>query len=264
MDVVIAILGLGEAGCEIARDLVAAGAVVRGYDPRVPSPDGVLACTDEADASTGADLVLNLNSAQDAPVALTNARAALGPTTVFADLNTASARDKQQLWGMLEGSGFVDVALMSPVPGRGLRTPMLAAGPAAQRYRNLLAPLGASVTVLDADPGAAATHKLLRSVFYKGLAAAVLEALTAAERAGLTDWLRANITEELVRADATTLDRLVDGSHRHALRRSHEMSAATDLLTDLAVPPRIAAASRDLLAELAAGTNDARQPDRSR
>lgn len=31
----IAILGLGEAGSEIARDLVAAGADVRGYDPNV-------------------------------------------------------------------------------------------------------------------------------------------------------------------------------------------------------------------------------------
>ena len=30
----IAVLGLGEAGSEIARDLVAAGVDVRGYDPR--------------------------------------------------------------------------------------------------------------------------------------------------------------------------------------------------------------------------------------
>jgi 3-hydroxyisobutyrate dehydrogenase-like beta-hydroxyacid dehydrogenase len=32
---VIAVLGLGEAGSVIAHDLVAAGAVVRGYDPAV-------------------------------------------------------------------------------------------------------------------------------------------------------------------------------------------------------------------------------------
>ena len=34
-------LGLGEAGGEIARDLVAAGADVRGFDPLVAPPAGV-------------------------------------------------------------------------------------------------------------------------------------------------------------------------------------------------------------------------------
>ena len=37
----IAVLGLGEAGSEIARDLVAAGADVRGYDPKAITVDGV-------------------------------------------------------------------------------------------------------------------------------------------------------------------------------------------------------------------------------
>jgi len=36
---VVAVLGLGEAGALIAADLVAAGAVVRGFDPHVrPGP----------------------------------------------------------------------------------------------------------------------------------------------------------------------------------------------------------------------------------
>ncbi|MCP9970850.1 hypothetical protein LUX57_41565 [Actinomadura madurae] len=39
---VIAVLGLGEAGGAIARDLVAAGAVVRGYDPLVAASGGIV------------------------------------------------------------------------------------------------------------------------------------------------------------------------------------------------------------------------------
>src|SRR5260370_17198297 len=39
---VIAVLGLGEAGSLIARDLLAAGAIVRGYDPAVTAPDGLI------------------------------------------------------------------------------------------------------------------------------------------------------------------------------------------------------------------------------
>ena len=38
--VVVAVLGLGEAGSRIAADLAAAGAVVRGFDPLVPAGAG--------------------------------------------------------------------------------------------------------------------------------------------------------------------------------------------------------------------------------
>jgi 3-hydroxyisobutyrate dehydrogenase-like beta-hydroxyacid dehydrogenase len=247
----IALLGLGEAGAEIARDLVAAGADVRGYDPAVPAVDGVAARADEADAVRDADLVLSANSSHDALTALTNALPGLRPGTVWADLNTASPGVKAAL---AEAAGsdvaVVDVALMAPVPGRGLRTPMLVSGPAAERYAELLSPLGAEVTVQPGPVGEAISRKLLRSVFYKGLAAAVVEALAAGEAAGCGDWLRADISAELAGFDDRTIDRLVDGTHKHARRRADEMAAATEQLTELGVRPRIAAAARDLLAEL--------------
>ena len=46
------------------------------------------------------------------------------------------------------------------------------------------------------------------------------------------------------------LDRLVEGSRKHAGRRVDEMDAARELLLELGVEPRIAAASAALLAEL--------------
>lgn len=93
----IALLGLGEAGSEIARDLVALGADVRGYDPRVAPPPGVLPRPDEAAAVADADLVLSVNSAADAPVALRNALPRLRPGAVWADLNTAAPAVKRDL-----------------------------------------------------------------------------------------------------------------------------------------------------------------------
>ena len=102
-------------------------------------------------------------------------------------------------------------------------------------------------------PGTAATRKLVRSVFYKGLAAAVIESLRAGRAAGCEDWLRENIANELTQASAATVERLVDGSVRHARRRIDEMAASTQLLTELGIEPRIAHASelwlRQLLAE---------------
>ncbi|MEV4539167.1 DUF1932 domain-containing protein [Asanoa sp. NPDC049518] len=75
----------------------------------------------------------------------------------------------------------------------------------------------------------------------------MVEALAAAEAAGCADWLRDNISEELAGFDARTIDRLVDGTHRHARRRADEMSAAAEQLEALGVEPRITTAARDLL-----------------
>jgi 3-hydroxyisobutyrate dehydrogenase-like beta-hydroxyacid dehydrogenase len=248
----IAVLGLGEAGSEIARDLVAAGADVRGYDPRAITVPGVQSRGSEAEAVADADLVLSVNSGHDAMTALLNALPALRPGTLWADLNTASPGLKAALAEKAAEREVpvVDVALLSPVPGKGLRTPMLVSGEAADRYTEVLAGLGADVAVQPGPVGTASSRKLLRSVFYKGLAAAVVEALRGAEAAGCADWLRGNIAAELAGFDERAVDRLVDGTHTHARRRADEMAAATEQLRELGVPARVAAAARDLLAEL--------------
>lgn len=251
----IALLGLGEAGSEIARDLVAAGADVRGYDPKVQPDKGIAPRSSEADAVADADLVLSVNSSHDALPALENSLPALRPGTIWADLNTASPGLKAALSRRLDSREVpvVDVALMSPVPGKGLRTPMLASGPGASRYAEIFLGFGIEVNIQPGPPGAAISRKLLRSVFYKGLAAAVVEALTAGQAAGCQDWLRENIRAELAGFDDRTIDRLVEGSYQHARRRADEMAAATDQLLELGVEPRIATAARDVLLELRNG-----------
>jgi 3-hydroxyisobutyrate dehydrogenase-like beta-hydroxyacid dehydrogenase len=248
----IAVLGLGEAGSEIARDLVTAGGDVRGYDPQAIVVEGVQPRGSEAETVGDADLVLSVNSSHDAVTALLNALPALRAGTVWADLNTAAPRVKVALVEQLTGRDVpvVDVALMSPVPGRGLRTPMLASGEGAARYAEVLAGFGVEVAVQPGPAGEASSRKLLRSVFYKGLAAAVVESLVAAEAAGCADWLRGNIGAELAGFDERSIDRLVEGTHRHARRRADEMTAAAEQLVDLGVAPRITAAARDLLADL--------------
>ena len=69
MSGVIAVLGFGEAGSLLTRDLVAAGASVRGFDPAVPAPAGVTEAGSDAEAAAGADLVLSVNSAKEAVAA---------------------------------------------------------------------------------------------------------------------------------------------------------------------------------------------------
>jgi 3-hydroxyisobutyrate dehydrogenase-like beta-hydroxyacid dehydrogenase len=255
---VIAVLGLGEAGSVIARDLLAAGAEVRGYDPAVAAAvaaPGITGTGSEAEAAHGADLVLSVNSAKAAVDAFRAGLRGLRRDALWADLNTASPDAKRQLASLAGAGGvpFADVAMMAPVPGRGLRVPMLASGEGAARYAELLNPLGADIELLDGPAGLAAARKLLRSVFYKGMAAAVVEALEAARAAGDEDWLREHITAELTSADPGTVKRVIEGTYKHALRRTAEMESAADMLTGLGVPPLIAEASRAVHERLSRG-----------
>lgn len=127
---VIAVLGLGEAGSEIAADLVAAGAVVHAYDPKVAAPAAVRGFGSDADAARGASVILALTSAHEAAQTLALALPGIGAGASYADLNTGSAGLKASLaqTAARAGVSFADVALMAPVPGAGLRTPMLASG----------------------------------------------------------------------------------------------------------------------------------------
>jgi 3-hydroxyisobutyrate dehydrogenase-like beta-hydroxyacid dehydrogenase len=104
--------------------------------------------------------------------------------------------------------------------------------------------------VVGEEPGQAAVRKLLRSVFMKGLAAAAIEALSAAAAAGCEDWLREEIAGALTSADAALLERLETGSRRHAARRVHEVEDASALLRELGVEPRISEASAGWLTQL--------------
>lgn len=238
----VAVLGLGEAGGRLAADLTAAGAEVHGYDPAV-TPDG-----DVREAVAGCDVVLSVNTAAVAAAVAASVREALAPAAVYADLNTSAPALKRELAALLAGVPFADVALLGPVPARGLATPALASGDGAEAFAARIGPLGMPIEVVSPTPGDAARRKLLRSVFMKGVAAATIESLEAAEAAGEVDWLRPELDAVL---GETLVDRLVDGSRRHAVRRVEEMEAAAELLRELGVEPSVADAAADVLRRLA-------------
>ena len=235
-------LGLGEAGGRLAADLAAAGAEVQGYDP-VVTPDG-----DAAETVAGCDVVLSVNSAAVAHAVASSVRDRLRPGAVYADLNTSAPRLKRELAALVTDALFADVALLGPVPARGLATPALASGPGAEAFRAALGPLGMPVEVVSAAAGDAARRKLLRSVFMKGVAAAAVESLEAAAAAGEEAWVRGEIAGVL---GEPLLDRFVEGSRIHAVRRIEEMEAAAELLRELGIEPRVAEAAAGVLRRLA-------------
>ena len=239
MSVRIAVFGLGEAGSAIGADLARAGAEVHGFDPAdVDTPTGVIRHDDPLGAVSGADVVLGITAAVDAREAMLQAWDEVGPDACYADLATAGPDLKRELAGVAEERDvkFSDVALMAPVPGRGLATPALASGTGAEDLATMLNPLGARIEVIEGEAGAAAARKLMRSIVTKGMAGLVLEGMAAARATGQEDWAWDHIVETLTATDESFLQRLLEGTETHATRRLAEMEAVAGFLTDLGVP----------------------------
>jgi hypothetical protein len=86
----------------------------------------------------------------------------------------------------------------------------------------------------------------------KGLAAAVLEAVSAGAAAGCEDWVRGQIAEELGENGPALVERLITGTTAHAGRRVHEVEASRDYLAELGVRTSVCEATLAWLEELAA------------
>lgn len=251
----VAVLGMGEAGRRYAADLVAAGHAVVAFDPAdVSFPDGVERAESPARAASGAGLVISLTGARFAEDAARQV-AESGAGACFADFNSADVVTKHAVEAALPGTPVADVAVLAPVPRAGARTPLVVSGSGARTVAEVFGPAGAAVEVLDADVGAAAGRKLLRSVFMKGLAATVLESISAAEYAGCAQWARAQIAAEL--GSAELVDRLIDGSRQHAARRVHEMRDCRSYLDELGAATDVCDATITWLQRLAGDASTA-------
>lgn len=235
----VALLGLGEAGQLYAEGLVGLGAEVSAFDPVVERRiDGVRRESSVASAVAAAELIVSLVGAAHAAEVLRDALPAMRAPSLFADFNTGSPAQKRQLASEAEHAAipFADVAIMAPVPRAGVKTPILVSGDGSTRFAAMWSMLGLPVENVGPTPGSAAGLKMLRSVFMKGLAGLVFESVSAAAMAGSAEWLTGQIAGELGPDGPALVDRLLDGTRRHAVRREHEMRDALGYLQSLDAP----------------------------
>jgi len=248
---IIAILGIGEAGGTLARDLIAKGITVRGWDPEPRNlPDGLDFADSNPAAVAGADIILSVNWASVAIDVAKEVAPVLQPNQLYADLNTAAPQLKRDIAPIIEKTNalFVDAALMDPVPPKGLGTQVYASGSGAELFAEKMIPFGMPVTYLDKEAGNAATHKLVRSIMYKGVAAVIIECLEAAEKLDMTEYARKQMLKIIY--DEPMIDRFVSGSIKHAKRRVEEMKAVVEMLDSIGVSAFTSQASVNRLKEL--------------
>jgi 3-hydroxyisobutyrate dehydrogenase-like beta-hydroxyacid dehydrogenase len=164
---------------------------------------------------------------------------------VLVDINAASPEAKIRVANAVaqSGGGFVDVSLMGAVSLYGHRVPLEVSGTAAEAFASTFGALGFKIHVISDKAGDAASIKMLRSIALKGMGAAVIEALVAAERLGVAEQAFHAICDPM---DATSFSEwtvmclLTDGLH--AGRRAAEMEAAITFLNDMKEPPIVSAA----------------------
>lgn len=252
----VAVIGLGEAGRIYGTALHAAGHDVRGFDAYSSTPvDGVEVATTVGHAVWEADVVLTLTAASASRTVAEQVAGELKQGAIYVDCTSSAPEAKKRLTDTFAARpdvGLADVAILGPVVQLGVGTPLMAAGPAAATVASLMQPLGTVVEVVAGDLGDAMAHKLLRSVFMKGLAAAVTEAVTAGRAVGFEEWIRYQVSRELADDGQRTIDRFIRGSVLHSRRRADEMEAAVAYLTGLGVDATIARATAEHLRKLTA------------
>ncbi len=260
-------LGFGEAGFHMGKGLAGAGlAGIVAYDKYADDPKAGALIRQRA-AEAGVALVPSVRMlcrAANVIIALVPGRAAfravraavrhLTPDHLYADAGTASVNAMKEAGRILEGkAGFVDVAMMGAVPLAGHKVAILASGSHAEAFRQAMERYGMHIRVVGEHPGAATAMKLIRSVFMKGIAAVLIEALEAAHRHGVLQAMAEDIggyMDEHPFPDH--IRRFVCGTAVHAERRAFEMAESLALLRKLGSADTMTVATRRKLQAIAA------------
>ena len=253
----ITLIGLGEVGSIFAEQLQALGAEgLRAYDPLFADPEsrpsrhaarlGVQMCASAAEAAGGSDLVICGVTAAQAGKAAEATAPGLDDGAFYFDLNSASPAMKQAAGRAVEAAGgrYVEAAVMSPVPGKGLKVPMLLGGPHAAEFLEFAQALELNAKVFSDQVGQASATKMCRSVMIKGTEALLAECLLAARHYGVEETVISSLGDLLPDPDwKKKAVYMISRSLVHGRRRAEEMREAARTVKEAGLQPWMAEAT---------------------
>lgn len=236
----IGIIGFGEAGYEFAKSFKRADYEVVIYDVLIEKKPDVIIERAKSISVEAAEHLNQLVSKVDAIFIFTSSTvcikiaekcaANINDDQFYVDCNSASPEIKQKIWKALSyHPRFVDLAVMGPVPGKGIKVPMTISGPGAIEFEKQFHDLNKEIQIIDEEPGSAALIKLTRSSFMKGLAALLLETIALSETNKVTEPVLDSLVKTLGKDFEPLITRLVRGTFQHAARREKEVEAVLAL-----------------------------------
>ncbi len=248
----IGFVGLGAMGSLMAKNLLAKGFAVAGYDVRPEAGAALVAAGGEAaatpaDAAAGADalVLMVVNSAQaEAVLFEAGALAALPPGSCVVLMATCPPGAVRAVAEKVEASGrkFVDAPVSGGTAGAGAATlTIMAAAPPAvfASVRPILAALGDKIFHVGERPGQGATVKTVNQLLCGVHIAVLAESFALAEKAGVD----LELLLEIMSGSSASSWMLKDRGPR-MLQDEPEVSSAVDIFVkDLGL---VLEAGRDL------------------
>ncbi len=247
----VALIGFGEVGRIFAEGLRAQGVErITAYDPLFADPDsrpsraaaaaGVEAASSAIEAATGAGLVISAVTAAQAMAAAQSVIGGIGQGAFFLDVNSASPGVKTAASEAIDAAGgrYVEAAVMSSVPPKGLKTPMLLGGAHAADFLAYAADLDLNAKVFADRVGPASATKMCRSVMIKGVEALLAECLLTARHYGVEGTVLDSLSDLLPHPDWRKQSAyMISRSLIHGRRRAEEMREVAVTVDEAGVDP---------------------------
>jgi 3-hydroxyisobutyrate dehydrogenase-like beta-hydroxyacid dehydrogenase len=249
----IGFVGFGEAGSNIAKGLKSAGVTrIFAFDiypdkvGRRSEEAGVPLVESNQELAESAEILFSTVTCARAREAAEQTVPFLKPHHIYADLNSVSPAVKQEIEQVIvsSGAGFVEAAVMSPIPPFAHRAPMLLGGKAAPAFAERMTPFGMRLDVISEKVGTAAATKMFRSIIVKGLEALMLECVLAASPYGADERVFSSLNESFPGIDWQKLaNYMVSRVVIHGERRAREMEEVAETLHSLGIDPIMAEAA---------------------
>jgi 3-hydroxyisobutyrate dehydrogenase-like beta-hydroxyacid dehydrogenase len=248
----VGLVGYGEVGRILAEDLRQQDVKITAYDLKLRSDQaggplrdhasahGVALAGSHADLAAQADFIVSaVTASQAVPVAQACAPA-VKKGAWFLDFNSASPGAKRRAADLIDGHGgrYVEGAVMTSIPPKRIKVPLLLGGAGAEQLAPMLVTLGFDAKVASKDLGFASAVKMCRSVMIKGLEAMVIESYTTARAYGVEDAVLASLQETFPGIDwekqgAYFFQRVIE----HGRRRSEEVREVAETVREIGITP---------------------------
>jgi 3-hydroxyisobutyrate dehydrogenase-like beta-hydroxyacid dehydrogenase len=248
----VGLVGYGEVGRILAEDLRRQDVRVTAFDLKLrsdqaggalrdhASANSVTLATSHAELAAQADFIVSaVTASQAVPVAQACAPA-VKKDAWFLDFNSASPGAKRRAADLIDGNGgrYVEGAVMTSIPPKRIKVPLLLGGAGAEALAPLLVQLGFDAKVASRDLGVASAVKMCRSVMIKGLEAMVIESFTTARAYGVEDAVLASLAETFPGIDwekqgAYFFQRVIE----HGRRRSEEVREVAETVREIGLTP---------------------------
>lgn len=255
----IALIGFGEAGGILGADLAAQGAAVSAYDRLILQPAsraplqaraaaaGVRLAESAAEAVEGAGWVISAVTAGSALEVAGDVAPLLGAGQLFIDINSVAPNTKRAARALIEatGAGYIDAAVMAPVPPKRLKTPILLGGRDAAALVPELARLGFNVRAVSEEIGVASAIKMCRSIMIKGLEALTAESMATARRYGAEEEVLRSLHQSFPEMGWNDQQPhyLISRIAEHGRRRAEEMEEVAKTAADVGITPHMSQAT---------------------